>query len=98
VGLLYSDYVNLPADPRHKQQLNGFSGTNEADTPTILTTFLGPIGRFPQFNRATARISYRNFGLMAASFAVGVAALPVMVVLTWLKSNRPKSHDPSSIS
>jgi hypothetical protein len=35
---------------------------------------------------------------MAASFAVGVAALPVMVVLTWLKSNRPKSHDPSSIS
>jgi hypothetical protein len=63
VGLLYSDYVNLPADPRHKQQLNGFSGTNEADTPTILTTFLGPIGRFPQFNRATARISYRNFGL-----------------------------------
>ncbi len=69
VGLLHSDYVDLPADPRHKGQLNGFRTTNEADTPTILTTLLASIGRFPQLNTPTARISYRNFGLAADATA-----------------------------
>jgi hypothetical protein len=38
---------------------------NEANTPIILTTFAGLIGRIPQINRAIPRISRRNFGLDA---------------------------------
>jgi len=65
VRLPDSDYVNLPAGPRHNKQLNAEACAFQADTPCILTTNNRRIRHYLQVSTTITRANYRNFGLKA---------------------------------